>query len=300
MGRGGDPSHRREGPGPQTIPQRAGPGLKNLQVAGDICDPFPVMPFTFAHPAAILPLRRSRFLQTVPLIIGSLVPDVPYFLPTRFGRALFPDTHSLYGSIFICLPMGMALLILTVLLREPLTVLLGARVRWICLRSIERFTARPLHWPIALLSILIGSWTHIAWDSFTHQTGWTATRVAALSAPISVFGWDTATSHLLQYVSSVFGLAVMAIWLRSLVMRVPAGVMENQPRPRASWLVLAVIAFVSLSIGVSRAYLAWNASSYYHLGYLLLTRTIGWFAVLYLVAGVVTLLSRRLEPEPAR
>jgi hypothetical protein len=258
------------------------------------------MPFTFAHPAAILPLRRSRFLQTVPLIIGSLVPDVPYFLPTRFGRALFPDTHSLYGSIFICLPMGMALLILTVLLREPLTVLLGARVRWICLRSIDRFTARPLHWPIALLSILIGSWTHIAWDSFTHQTGWTATRVAALSAPISVFGWDTATSHLLQYVSSVFGLAVMAIWLRSLVMRVPAGVMENQPRPRASWLVLAVIALVSLSIGVSRAYLAWNASSYYHLGYLLLTRTIGWFAVLYLVAGVVTLLSRRLEPEPAR
>jgi hypothetical protein len=76
--------------------------------------------------------------------------------------------------------------------------------------------------------------------------------------------------------------------------------MENQPRPRASWLVLAVIALVSLSIGVSRAYLAWNASSYYHLGYLLLTRTIGWFAVLYLLAGVVTLLSRRLEPEPAR
>jgi hypothetical protein len=32
----------------------------------------------------------------------------------------------------------------------------------------------------------------------------------------------------------------------------------------------------------------------------LLTRTIGWFAVLYLAAGVATLLSRRLEPEPAR
>jgi hypothetical protein len=257
------------------------------------------MPFTFAHPAAILPLRRSRFLQTVPLIIGSLVPDVPYFLPTRFGRAVFPDTHTLYGSFTICLPVGMALLILTLLLREPLTVLLGARVRWICLRSIERFTARPLHWPIALLSILIGSWTHIAWDSFTHQTGWTAARVAALSAPISVFGWDTATSHLLQYVSSVFGLVVMAIWLRRLVMRVPARVIDDQSRPRASWLVLGLISFASLSVGVSRVYFAWHATSYYHLGYLLTTRTIGWFAVLYLAAGVVTLLSRRHEPEPA-
>jgi hypothetical protein len=256
------------------------------------------MPFTFAHPAAILPLRRSRFLQTIPLIIGSLVPDVPYFFPARLMTRVFLDTHTLYGSFAICLPLGMALLILILLLREPLTVLLGARVRWICLRSIERFTARPLHWPIALLSILIGAWTHIAWDSFTHQTGWTATRISALSAPISVFGWDTETAHLLQYVSSVFGLVVLAIWFRSLLGRVPARVVEL--RPRASWLVLAIVMGASMLIGVSRAYLAWHAASYYHLGYLLLTRTIGWFAVLYLAAGVVTLLSRRLEPEPAR
>ena len=280
------------------MPQR-GSGLKNLQVAGDICDPFPVMPFTFAHPAAILPLRRSRFLQTVPLIIGSLVPDVPYFFPARIGRTWFPDTHTLYGSFSMCLPLGMALLMLTLLLREPLTVLLGARARWICLRSIERFNARPLRWPIALLSVLLGSWTHIAWDSFTHQTGWTATRVAALSAPVSLFGWDTAVSHLLQYVSSVFGLVVLAIWFRRLLVRVPVTVAEDQSRPPASWRLLVMIAFVSLLIGVSKAYLVWNSGSYYHLGYLLLTRTIGCFAVLYLAAGVVTLLSRRLEPEPA-
>jgi len=257
------------------------------------------MPFTFAHPAAILPLRRFRFLQTVPLIIGSLVPDVPYFFPARIGWR-FPDTHTLSGSFGICVPLGMALLVLTVLLRAPLTVLLPARVRWICLRSIERFTARPLHWPLALLSILIGAWRHIAWDSITHQTGWTAARVAALSAPVSLFGWDTATAHLLQYLSSVFGLVVLALWFRSLLNRVPAAIGADQSRPRASWLVLMMISLTSLSIGVSRVYLAWHASSYYHLGYLLTTRTIGWFAVLYLAAGIVTLLSRRLEPEPAR
>jgi Domain of unknown function (DUF4184) len=268
-----------------------------LQGAGDICESVPVMPFTFAHPAAILPLRRSRFLQTVPLVIGSLVPDVPYFFPNRLGR-VFPDTHTLYGSFAVCLPLGVALLILVLLLREPLTILLGARARWICLRSIERFMARPLHWPIALSSILIGSWTHIVWDSFTHQTGWTTARVAALSAPISLFGWDTATSHLLQYVSSVFGLVVVAIWFRGLLMRVPASVSEDQARPRPRWLALTMISCIALLIGVGRAIVAWHAgSSYYHLGYLLLTRSIGWFLVLYLIVGVLTLLGPGRSPS---
>ena len=52
------------------------------------------MPFTFAHPAAILPLRRSRFLQTVPLIIGSMVPDAPYFFPWGVAK-YFYETHTL-------------------------------------------------------------------------------------------------------------------------------------------------------------------------------------------------------------
>ena len=257
------------------------------------------MPFTFAHPAAILPLRRSRFLQTVPLIIGSLVPDVPYFMPTRLGRML-PDTHTLYGSFAICLPLGMVLLVLTLLLREPLTVLLGARVRHICMRSVERFNERPLRWPIALLSILIGSWTHIAWDSVTHQTGWTVARVAALSAPVSIFGWDTETSHLLQYVSSVFGLAVLAFWFHSMVVRVPAAVAQDPTRFRVRWLVLALIVVAALLIGVSRAIAVWSSVGYYRLGYLLLTRTIGWFAVLYLAAGLIAMINRRPEPEPVR
>jgi Domain of unknown function (DUF4184) len=267
--------------------------------AGYICESVPAMPFTFAHPAAILPLRRFKFLQTLPLVIGSVVPDVPYFLPDRWGRNAFPDTHTLYGSFATDVPLGMSLLILLLLLREPLTILLGARERWACLRALDRFYERPMHWPIALLSVLVGIWTHIAWDSVTHETGWTAARVAALSAPVSVFGWDTATSHLLQYLSSVFGLAIMAFWGHSVLSRAPKGVSADPARPRASWLILSMVCFFALLIGVSRAVMAWHASSFYHLAYLLLTRTIGWFAVLYLLAGIVTLLTRRLEPEPA-
>jgi hypothetical protein len=258
------------------------------------------MPFTLAHPAAILPLRRFRFLQTVPLIIGSMVPDAPYFMPWWAGRNI-PETHTLSTSFTVDLPMGMAILIATLLLKEPLTILLGARARYTCLRSIERFQERPLHWPIALFSILIGAWTHIAWDSVTHQTGWTAERVAALSAPVSIFGWDTETSHLLQYLSSVFGLVVLALWFWTLLKRVPDRVARDSSRPGAQWWLLGLLALGSMAIGGSRAWAAWHAgNSYYHIGYLLLTRTIGCFVALYLAAGLIVLFSRRrplLTPE---
>ena len=259
------------------------------------------MPFTLAHPAAILPLRRLRFLQTVPLVIGSLVPDLPYFFPSRFGRTYFPDTHTLYGSFSVDLPLGMAVLLLLLLLREPLTVMLGARLRWVCRQSIDNFYARPLHWPIALLSILVGTWTHMIWDSFTHESTWTTARVAALSAPVSVFGWDTETSHLLQYVSSVFGLAVLAVWLGLRVLRAPRSVVEDPTLPRARWLTLALISVVALAFGLSRVLAAWNTgATYYHLAYLLTTRSISLFATAYLAAGILTVFSRRPVPEPAQ
>ena len=269
-----------------------------MRVTANICESSDVMPFTFAHPAAILPLRRSRFLQTVPLIIGSMVPDAPYFFPL-WAAKYFLETHTLSSSFTVDVPLGMAILIATLLLKEPLTILLGARVRFTCLRSIERFYERPLHWPIALFSILIGAWTHIAWDSVTHQTGWTAERVAALSAPVSIFGWDTETSHLLQYLSSVFGLVVLVLWFRTLLKRVPDQVATDSSRPGAQWWLLALLAFGSLAIGGSRAWAAWNSGitiSYYRVAYLLLTRTIGWFVALYLVTGIIVLLSRRRRP----
>jgi hypothetical protein len=257
------------------------------------------MPFTLAHPAAILPLRRSKFLHTIPLTIGALVPDVPYYFPAWLGR-WFIDTHTLYGSFALCLPWGMAFLILTLMLRDPLTVLLGARTRWLFIRSVEQFTDRPFHWPVAFLSILIGSWTHIAWDSFTHQSGWTTMHVPALSAPVSIFGWDTETSHLLQYISSVFGLLAVGIWLALRLRAVPADVSDADPgRARPRWLTLIMIVTVALLIGVSRAFQDWHSGSYYFLGYLLLTCTIGWFAVLYLTAGMLAAYGRnRPQPEP--
>ncbi|MEE2045837.1 DUF4184 family protein, partial [Nocardiopsis tropica] len=38
------------------------------------------MPFTLSHVAAVLPLARTR-LPPAALVVGSVVPDLPYYLP---------------------------------------------------------------------------------------------------------------------------------------------------------------------------------------------------------------------------
>jgi hypothetical protein len=253
------------------------------------------MPFTLAHPAAVLPLRRFPVLQTVPLIIGSLVPDAPYFMPQRLGRYL-TDTHTFAGSLFADLPFGLLLLALVVVLREPLTAPLSGRARWLALSALQPFLAARA-WQLAPLSVLLGVWTHIAWDSFTHPGGWIALRVAALNAPVLIFGWKTELSHLLQYVSSLFGLIVLAIWLRHQLARVPSSVERDSLHAR--WLLLIGVAAAALAIGGARGLSSWHDGSYYHLTFLLLTRVIGWFGALYLTAGLAVSINRRPQPEPA-
>jgi Domain of unknown function (DUF4184) len=255
------------------------------------------MPFTFAHPAAVLPLRRYRFLLSLPLLIGSVVPDVPDYFPHRLARML-TDTHTFYGSIVICLPLGMAMLVGALLLREPLTVLLGARARSACLGAAERFGARPLHWLIALLSLLVGIWSHIAWDSFTHQDGWATEHVAALRTPVSLFEWDTSVYHLLQYLSSIFGLVIVGLWVRAVLRRTPAQGDVLPPRVRTP--ILLMVFSVAIIAGLFLTWRQWYVATYYHLGYLMLTRTIAWFATLYLGAGLVVTFNRRAVFELAR
>jgi hypothetical protein len=260
------------------------------------------MPFTFSHPAAVLPLRGIKFLQTVPLMVGSIAPDLPYFVPARFmpprlNRVMW-DTHTALGTLWLDIPIGAAVLLFAYLLRGPLTALLTPRARALCLESIERLKSTPWNWLLALVSIYVGAWTHLAWDSFTHENGWMVRRIAALSAPVTIGAYTGTMCHVLQYVSSVAGLAILAIWYRGLP--TPASEPPNatgvSPVGRALLLLLVTIA--GAAIGVYFAGHAVLAGySNYRVIYLLLTRAIAGFAVLYLLAGSFVALHRR-RPEP--
>ncbi|MGH8316580.1 MAG: DUF4184 family protein [Steroidobacteraceae bacterium] len=256
------------------------------------------MPFTLAHPAAVLPLRRVRLMRTVPLIIGAMAPDALYYLPWRIAKHIPQVTHTLLGTLTVDLPIGLLMLLLIWLLRKPLAAPLGARAAAKCFDALERFGRRPLNWVLAPLSILVGAWTHLVWDSFTHANGWMVSRISALSAPVSFFSYRGELCHVLQYASSVFGLAVMAIWFA--LLPAPASEVRNGERSGGP-VLLAVLLLAAAAAGGFETveHLARHAFAGYHLFYLLLTRTTAWFALLYTAAGIVIVRGRRRAAAPA-
>src|SRR5262245_46796273 len=128
------------------------------------------MPFTFAHPAAAVPLRGvlGRYGVLSALVIGSLTPDFPYFLPLDIPREV---SHSLPALAWFCLPMGLLVYVLFhVFLKGPLLALLPPATLCRLGPYTSRFQSLPqASWTAVIVSLLCGAVTHLLWDAFTHN-----------------------------------------------------------------------------------------------------------------------------------
>ena len=252
------------------------------------------MPFTLAHPAAVLPLRGLRYLRTAPLILGAMIPDLPYYVPSELARPLIPETHTFAGSLRTDLVLGYASLVTVFVLRAPLTALLPARARWLCLNALAPFR-HSREWAFAALAIIAGVWTHLLWDSFTHSDGWMVRRVEALSAPVTLGPYTTQVCHVLQYVSSVFGLVVMAVWYLRLRTPRRSAAAPGAARSAVGPVLMLVAVAASLIGGVQAVQHFNRGHSFYGTVDILLTHSLAWFAVLYLVAGTIVTLEQAHE-----
>ncbi|MBV9344805.1 MAG: DUF4184 family protein [Gammaproteobacteria bacterium] len=252
------------------------------------------MPFTLAHPAAVLPLRRLRFLRVTPLIIGAVAPDLPYYLPGNL-KAAIPETHEFAHSYSVDLAIGIVTLWVLYVLRRALTALLSARARALILRGLAPY-ARLSQWPWALAAIVLGVWTHLLWDSFTHPNGFMVRRVAALSAPVTLGPYSGPLYHVLQYLSSVFGLTCMAVWY--LALRPPPPRSADPHAARSAVVpILVLIGAAALLIGGVQATVHYRQQpgDVYRTINILLTHGLAWFAALYLVAGALITHEQRSE-----
>ncbi|HYM43308.1 MAG TPA: DUF4184 family protein [Steroidobacteraceae bacterium] len=249
------------------------------------------MPFTLAHPAAVLPLRRLPGLRTAPLLIGAMVPDTPDYLPVPHRVGV--DTHTLMGSYLIDLPLGFMLLAAALLLREPLTALLSARARWLCLNALEPFRRRGSEWLLAPVAILLGVWSHLLWDSCTHGEAWVVRHVALLRQIVDIGGYSIQVCHLLQYVSSIVGLAIVLLWYRRL--RAPITDAAHATRRSHAGPGLLLVLGAALLIGGVEAQLAYSRSegAVYRTLDVLLTHSVAWFVLLNLVGGAIVTLEHR-------
>jgi len=213
------------------------------------------MPWTFAHPAAVVPLKRwaPRYLGFPALVCGSFTPDFGYYFnPYRFAD----DAHTFAGSFVICIPVGLCLLLLFLLFREPLWFLLPQPHRG----AIAPLAAKPVKYSlralaVAAISVLIGAWTHILWDSFTHAGTWFHGAVPSARTPLFVIGSTPIYLRtFLQHGSTLLGIVVMVTAYRRWLHKQP----ELQPRAeqdRWRYLLIGGAAVVSAS---TAATLAWD------------------------------------------
>jgi hypothetical protein len=183
------------------------------------------VPFTFAHPAAVLPIRRlwPRAFVLSALVIGSMSPDFAYLMPQLVQRI---ESHNLRGSIFFCLPVGFATYVIYhVVLKIPLAVLLPASLQPRAAEQIARAPGLPARSiPAVLFSLWIGALTHIVWDQFTHAGSRVVHAVPLLNTVVfHVSGYPIYLSRLLQHASTVGGLLAIVLVLRGVARRPPAG-----------------------------------------------------------------------------
>ena len=164
------------------------------------------MPLTFAHPAAVIPLRR-RWLPLSALIVGSIAPDLEYLMHLSPHSVI---SHTIVGLFLFCIPMGLITLwIFHQVWKKPLLALIA--------KNQGHPPAPFTFWPLSRLAILatavfIGALTHVVWDSFTHQYGWMIQQIPALSTPIFQTRWGEVPLYkLLQHGSTALGLAVLAV-----------------------------------------------------------------------------------------
>ena len=160
------------------------------------------MPFPLAHPAAVLPLRRyARWLNFPALVIGSLVPDAGYVFR---NDSIAGISHQILGSLALGIPAGFLMLAAFYALRMPAVEMLPEPRR----RQFFQCCDRPVGplW-LAAASLIIGIWTHVLWDSFTHNDGWIVLHLSILQTPVFVFAGRTARlCHILWYASTIVGV----------------------------------------------------------------------------------------------
>ena len=151
------------------------------------------LPFTVSHIAAVLPLRLLP-LSFPGLVIGAMSPDFTYVVQV-FWPTL--EAHSIQGILYFCLPVScLVLLAYQTFLRQAWEKLLP----WL------KGPSRPYRWYAIPLSILIGASTHVVWDSFTHQHGYSVIHVSLLRVKIFEIGsYSLTVFKVLQHVSSVAG-----------------------------------------------------------------------------------------------
>ena len=197
------------------------------------------MPFTFAHPAIILPLAYlpKRWFSLTGLVIGSMTPDFEYFIRMNI-KSIY--SHTIWGVFWFDLPLGIVLCfvfhtIVKYALYENLPLFLKSRFS--SFADFDFSTYFKKNYLIVTLSILIGAFSHIFWDSFTHETGFFVALFPTLSENVDVLGNQIPTYKIMQHLSTIIGGLIIAFTIFSM----KKNSVQKSKSPYKYWLLILII-----------------------------------------------------------
>ncbi|GIQ69670.1 membrane protein [Xylanibacillus composti] len=171
------------------------------------------MPFTFAHPVYIAPLKyvSPKYVSLTGLILGSMAPDFEYFLMLEPYRSM---GHSLAGLFLQAIPLSLVLAFLfhyvvkeSMAKHLPSTFQLDQRAYSL----LGKWQLRSLRdWLIFISSVMIGFLSHVTLDSFTHAHGYGVMQYSWLREIVIL---NYPFYKLLQHSLSILGLCLTFVWI---------------------------------------------------------------------------------------
>ena len=202
------------------------------------------MPFAFSHPAIVLPLKKLSpcAFSLTGLIIGSITPDFEYFIRMRVKSVY---SHSILGLLWFDIPLAILLaFIYHNIVRNKLIANLPAFLN----NRLNGFTGFEWNdffkknWAVVIMSIVIGSASHLFWDSFTHPQGFFVQRLALLQKGPNILSKHVPLYWILQQLSSLVGGAIV-IWA---ILRLKSKPSTQSPHKVYYWLIVGGMAAVTL------------------------------------------------------
>lgn len=216
------------------------------------------MPFTPAHPAAILPVRKRLVLSA--LVIGAMAPDFHYFMGLGpHGKV----SHTFAGAFYFCVPVGLAALwLFHKLLKLPLISLSPEWHQARLARFAVPFRFGPARRFVVIVgSLLVGIFSHLLWDSFTHGGGWMVRHIPALRTVVfPEMAGGRPLYNLLQHGCTLLGLLALAVayyrWARTQPPQPVPDRLKLRPEVRAGLIGggLGMISAISASYGFDRSH----------------------------------------------
>jgi hypothetical protein len=176
------------------------------------------------------------------LAIGAMSPDFEYL----FRLAVYSRIgHTTWGLTLFAIPLAFVVwLVFSRLVRPALVDLLPP--------GLARAMRPPvLSLALGLAAVAVGAVSHVMWDGVTHRRAWTSSVLPFLLTTVPP---GLPLYRLLQHLSGVFGLVVIAVWARRWVQSQPASARRFAPgQARWSVRVSATLVAIACVAGLTNA-----------------------------------------------